>query len=68
MDQNQPPSHLITMHDLMARTGVRSRSTIYRMVDKGRCPKPVDIGGGRVRWRAGDIETWLRGLPPKPIK
>nr|WP_085949335.1 AlpA family phage regulatory protein [Komagataeibacter europaeus] len=40
-----------------------SRSSIYRLVRQKRCPPPVVIGGGRVRWRAGEIEHWLQGLP-----
>jgi excisionase family DNA binding protein len=37
-----------------------SKRHIYRMSDAGRMPTPVRIGS-LVRWRRGDIESWLAG-------
>ena len=53
---------LLTAHDVLVMTGYRSRTTLYRLMKKGICPKPVLIGGDRIRWRAGDIEDWLSSL------
>lgn len=64
MIQFQTPA-LLTIGDVMRLTGYRSRSTIYRLMDSGDCPRPVTIGGDRIRWRTGDIEAWLNNLPSK---
>jgi len=63
MPPNDPPTLLLTIDEVMRLTGYRSRSSIYRLVRQNRCPPPVVIGGGRVRWRSGEIEHWLQGLP-----
>ena len=63
MQQNDPPALLLTIDEVMHLTGYKSRSTIYRLVRQNRCPSPVVIGGGRVRWRSGEIDNWLQGLP-----
>ena len=63
MDQNAAFTLLLTIDDVMRLTGYKSRSSIYPLVRQTRCPPPVVIGGGRVRWRAGEIEHWLQGLP-----
>jgi prophage regulatory protein len=56
---------LLTAHDVLVLTGYRSRTTLYRLMKKGICPKPVLIGGDRVRWRSADIEDWLSSLPTR---
>ncbi len=63
MNQNDPPTVLLTIEDVMERTGYRSRSSIYRLVRSKACPEPVMIGGGRIRWRSSEIEDWLVSLP-----
>lgn len=63
MIENSQSTFLLTINDVMKATGYKSRSTIYRLIHQNRCPLPVVIGGGRVRWRAGDIEHWLQELP-----
>ena len=35
----------------------------WRKMRKGGFPHPVDIGGGRIRWRAADISEWINALP-----
>jgi predicted DNA-binding transcriptional regulator AlpA len=44
-----------------------SESTIARMVLKGEFPKPVRLGG-RVLWRASDLEKWAENLQDQPEK
>lgn len=39
-----------------------SRSTIYAAIQAGTFPRPVRVGERAVRWRSGDIDTWLAGL------
>ena len=56
-------TELITCQEVLRLTGIRSRSTIWRKMRKGGFPHPVDIGGGRIRWRAADISEWINALP-----
>ena len=56
-------TELITCQEVLRLTGIRSRSTIWRKMRKGAFPHPVDIGGGRIRWRAADISEWINALP-----
>ncbi|GGE57480.1 helix-turn-helix transcriptional regulator [Actibacterium pelagium] len=52
---------LLTFKELGEILGGRSRSSIYRDVEKGRLPKPVHLGG-RVYWRSNEVEEFLGGL------
>jgi prophage regulatory protein len=54
---------LLTCQEVMHLTGIRSRTTIWRRIQKGRFPSPVDLGAGRIRWRAADIAAWISALP-----
>ena len=54
---------LLTCQEVMRRTAIRSRSTIWLRVKSGEFPAPVEIGNGRIRWRASDIATWIESLP-----
>jgi prophage regulatory protein len=57
-------TQLLTVSDVLGLTGYKSRSSLYRLMDKKMIPNPISIGGGRIRWRSGDIEDWLKSLPP----
>ncbi|WPY94222.1 AlpA family phage regulatory protein [Limimaricola variabilis] len=41
-----------------------SRSTLYRMMDRGEFPRPARIGQRAVGWRQSAIENWLVSLSP----
>ena len=58
-----PNTELLTCHEVMRLTGIRSRTTIWRRIRRGAFPHPIDIGGGRIRWRSTDIEEWIEALP-----
>ena len=36
-----------------------SRSTIYRKVQNGEFPAPLNLGGNARRWRKDQIEAWI---------
>lgn len=40
-----------------------SRSTIYRLMDEGRFPRPVKLTGKSVAWPESRIAEWLRTRP-----
>ena len=56
---------LLTIADVMVLTGYKSRSSLYRLMKQNKCPCPIVIGGGKIRWHSGDIENWLNSLPTR---
>ena len=60
-----PAPMLLTAADVLRLSGYKSRSSLYRLIRQNRCPSPVSIGGGQIRWRTQDIEAWLGGLPER---
>jgi len=47
---------LLTMIDVMQLLGVKSRTTIYRMIERGELPKPAVTLGGRLRWDEREVK------------
>ena len=41
-----------------------SRSSLYRLLEAGKFPKPVRPMDGVVAWKAGDVRQWLRSHSP----
>ena len=54
----------LTLTELRAKLGDRSRSAIYEDLKHGRLPQPVKLGG-RLYWPEADLEAHLRGLAEK---
>lgn len=54
----------LTLTELRAKLGKRSRSAIYEDLAAGRLPQPVKLGG-RLYWPEGDVEAHLRNLRDK---
>lgn len=54
---------LLTCQEVMRLTGIRSRTTIWRRIRRGAFPHPIDIGGGRIRWRSTDIDHGSMPFP-----
>ena len=40
-----------------------SRTTIYRLIQKGDFPKPGKLGKRANRWKNTDIEEWIENRP-----
>ena len=51
----------ITLNELRAKLGNRSRSAIYLDLAAGRLPQPIKLGG-RLYWPEGDVDAHLRNL------
>lgn len=49
---------LLTVRNLAALLKVSTRQ-VWKMTSAGRLPEPVRLGRS-VRWRAGDIDEWVR--------
>lgn len=53
---------LLRLRDVMDMTKLGS-STIYRKMDAGGFPRPLNLGGNVVRWKMSDVQGWISGLP-----
>ncbi len=51
----------ITLNELRAKLGNRSRSAIYTDLEAGRLPPPLKLGG-RLYWHDGELDAHLREL------
>ena len=51
----------LTLSELRAKLGNRSRSAIYADLAAGRLPQPIKLGG-RIYWAEGDIDAHLQNL------
>lgn len=60
----QHMQRFLTLTELRAKLGNRSRSAIYIDLEKGRLPQPVKLGG-RLYWPEGDVEAHLRAMCEK---
>jgi predicted DNA-binding transcriptional regulator AlpA len=62
------PDALLTIETVHTLTSL-GKSTIRRMVLEGTFPPPIRRGTRFVRWRAGDVRTFLRvGWPPPVVE
>ena len=48
----------LTLNELRAKLGGRSRSAIYLDLAAGRLPKPLKLGG-RIYFPEADVDAWL---------
>lgn len=54
----------LTLTELRAKLGNRSRSAIYLDLAAGRLPQPVKLGG-RLYWPESELDAWMRDLRGK---
>ena len=54
----------LTLAELRAKLGNRSRSAIYLDLAAGRLPQPIKLGG-RLYWPEGEVVTHLRDMREK---
>jgi prophage regulatory protein len=52
---------MLSMREVVRMTGL-SESTIKRMFNDGRFPKPLHLSPRRVGWPTGQVKDWLRTL------
>lgn len=62
----QKMQRFITLTELRAKLGNRSRSAIYIDLAAGRLPQPVKLGGP-LYWPEGDLEEHLRAMSEKAV-
>jgi len=51
----------LTLTELRAKLGGRSRSAIYADLAAGRLPQPIKLGG-RIYFAEGDVDAHLRAM------
>ncbi len=56
----------LTLTELRAKLGNRSRSAIYADLAAGRLPQPIKLGG-RVYWPENEIDAHLRSLRAEAV-
>jgi prophage regulatory protein len=60
-----PPALLLAARQAAALCGV-SLATWWRMDAAGRCPAPIRLSPGCVRWRRDELESWIQsGCPSR---
>jgi prophage regulatory protein len=52
---------LLKLDAVKMATGL-GRSTIYRMMDAGTFPRPLQLGPNSVRWRTSHVVEWTNRL------
>tara|TARA_B100000780_G_C20832967_1_gene330994 strand:- start:51 stop:251 length:201 start_codon:yes stop_codon:yes gene_type:complete len=57
----------LTLNELRAKLGGRSRSAIYLDLAASRLPQPLKLGG-RLYWPEDDVEAHLRNMNKKAIR
>ncbi|WP_252097505.1 AlpA family transcriptional regulator [Pseudoalteromonas sp. NBT06-2] len=57
----KPPECLIRIKEVSLLVGV-SRSTIYRMVNDGSFPQPLDLGSRFKAWQKQTVLSWISAL------
>jgi predicted DNA-binding transcriptional regulator AlpA len=74
LDAGQPPSSTLAVEPLLLTAAQAaelcglSLATWYRMASAGRCPAPVRLSRGCVRWRAEELRDWINaGCPDRRI-
>ncbi len=58
----EPQLRLLSL-DAVCRMTSRSRSSIYRDVEKGSFPAPVRTGPKSNAWIYDEVQDWIRALP-----
>jgi prophage regulatory protein len=60
-----PPALLLTARQAASACNV-SLATWWRLAAAGRCPAPVRLSPGCVRWRRDELESWVAcGCPAR---
>ena len=62
-------TRFLRMSEVLSKTGIRSRSTVYEMMKAGSFPRCVFITGKSIAFVQKEIEEWMRariGARPTP--
>jgi len=54
------PERFLSLHDLLERGIVSSRTSARRLWEVGKFPRPVHLSERVIAWREGEVEAWMR--------
>jgi predicted DNA-binding transcriptional regulator AlpA len=54
--------------EVLRRTSLGSRSSLWRAVKAGTFPAPYVIGANRIGWSSDDVENWANALPKRDYR
>jgi predicted DNA-binding transcriptional regulator AlpA len=63
--------HLLRLNQVLDRTGIGSRSSLWRALRRGDFPSPKITSTNRLCWLEADIDAWAASLPTRhygPLK
>jgi prophage regulatory protein len=58
----QHPADFLLPRKTVEKLSGLSRSTIYRLIQQNKFPRPLSIGTGAVRWKQSDVIAWQSSL------
>lgn len=58
LKQAETTERILKAREIHTMTGL-SRTTIWRLENKGEFPRRVSLGGNRVGWRLSEIKNWM---------
>lgn len=56
--QNQPENELMKLNEVIAAVHY-SKASIYRLMNDGKFPKPINLGGRSVFWVRSQIQAFI---------
>jgi len=59
---------ILRFAEVLALTGFKSRTTIWRKLKSGDFPDPIDLGGDQIGWLQSDIEEWIASRPRRTYR
>jgi prophage regulatory protein len=62
-----PDDRIIDPKELLERIPL-DRSTIYRMVQEGRFPAPIQLTTCRIGWRLSSVLQWISEREANPVQ
>ena len=54
-----PPERLLRLPEVLQRTGIRSRSGLYRMIQEGNFPRSLRLSHKTAVWQETSVQKWI---------
>ncbi len=61
--QFRSEERLLRLAEVIERVSL-GKTSIYKRIEEGTFPRPLNLGPNTVRWRSSDIDTWISSLQP----
>ena len=59
MEHFQDNERIIRLREVETKVGL-SRATIYRLMNRGEFPRPIQLGSRAVGWREKIVNHWIK--------